>query len=164
MHSNIKVSRKAFDLLSYVFDSANVNHADDLLRMCMEEEKGHRGFMDGFNRCHPDAASVKDCARMFAVKRVAEYLLKDRRFPTGQDFLHTQKSCFQAAAIADEFGDKVRAAWDCYSLERLAEMDYCDVVRPRSGISSNNHERAQADDRIPAPLVRTYSVGMGDFS
>lgn len=131
LHPSIKLARKAFQELNHVFYSENVNYADRLLRLCKEEERDHRGFMDGFRRSHTDdTASVSDAAKLFAVKRVAEYLL-GAKYPTGQDFLHTQTSCFLAAGIADEFAEKVRIAWKPFELRELVALDYTDIVKVR---------------------------------
>lgn len=130
-HPSIRLARRAFEELSHVFYSEMVNHADQLLSMCKAEEKGHRGILPRFTECHTaDTASVSDCAHLFAVKRVADYLL-GCKYPSGQDFIHTQKSCFLAAAIADEFGDKVRSAWTKFELRELVALNYTDVVKVR---------------------------------
>jgi hypothetical protein len=122
--------KAAFDRLNWAFDAETVNHAQALLDLCCDEEKAHRK-MGHFNAYHPNAPGVTDCARLFAVKCVAEYLLKPV-YPSGQQYLHMQKSCFIAAGVADEFGDKVRAAWKDFDLSTLAALDYCDYVKAQN--------------------------------
>lgn len=130
-HPSVKLASKAFEALSHVFYSTTYNYADQLLQLCKEEERGHRGFMDGFNRAHTDdTATVSEAAKLFAVKRIADYLLGDK-YPSGQDYLHIQRSCFIAAGIADEFGAQVREAWKGFELRQLSALDYCDIVKVR---------------------------------
>lgn len=128
MKTQIKLTEDAFKALQHVFYSRNRNHADDLFKQCMEEEKSHRGFGDDFNRYHPNAATIAQCAKVFAVKRVAEYLLKPESYPKGQDYLHFQRSCFTAAGIADEFKADILQAWSAFDLQTLATLDYVAFV------------------------------------
>lgn len=124
-----KQIKEAFEKLSSVFYSKNQNFAEVLMDECAGEERGHRGFMDGFRRCHTsDTIGVKDAARLFAVKRVAEYLLS-REYPCGEQYLHMQRSCFTAAAIADEFAKEIRAVWTPGQIEELSKLDYGDFVK-----------------------------------
>lgn len=67
-------------------------------------------------------------AKLFAVKRVAEYL-NGEEFPRGQAYLHTQTSCFVAAGIVDEFGGAIRQAWSDYDMAQLIALDYTDFVK-----------------------------------
>ncbi len=127
---NLTQIRKAFDAIYWVFDSKNTNYAQKLLEQCKGEEKGHRGWGPDFAKYHPDAASVTDCAKVFAVKRIAEYLT-GAPFPKGKDYLHFQLSCFTAAGMVDEFGDELRTALAAFDLAQLAALDYCDFVKVR---------------------------------
>lgn len=133
MHPTIKTARAAFDTLSQVFYAETYNYAEQLLAMCKEEERGHRGFMDGFRRSHTDdTASVSDAAKMFAVVRVAEYLLHPEQFPKGASFLHMQRSCFMAAGIVDKYGGAVEKAWaPFFQIQQLAALNYTDIVKIR---------------------------------
>lgn len=133
-----KQIREAFEALSGIFNSAHQNYAEMLLDECCAEERGHRGFMDGFNRCHTaDTIGIKDAGRLFAVKRVAEYIKGGwTKFPHGKDYLHTQKSCFTAAAIADEFKTPIAGdangnggVWSPALVDELAALDYTDFVK-----------------------------------
>lgn len=126
-----KEIKAAFEALSQVFYSKNKNFAEVLLKECAEEERGHRGFMDGFKRSHTsDTISTHDAARLFAVKRVAEYVY-GVKYPRGQEYLHMQKSCFTAAGIADEFGTEIRAVWTEDLIKELMALDYTDFVKIR---------------------------------
>lgn len=124
-----KEINKAFEALDHVFYSAWTNYADKLFRECLIEEKEHRGFAPEFKGHHTaDTISPSQAARLFAVKRVAEYL-NGEKFPVGQQFLHMQTSCFLAAGIVDEFGDRVREAWKDFDLAELAALNYTDFVK-----------------------------------
>ena len=72
--------------------------------------------------------STMQAAKLFAVKRVAEYLLKPE-FPKGKDYLHTQKSTFIAAGMVDEFAEQIRAAWSKFDIAELAKLNYTEFVK-----------------------------------
>ena len=82
------------------------NYAREYLRAITEEERGHRHFKPDGVTC---GLTVPQAARLFAVKRIVEYL-DNGRFPTVKDFLHTQWSCFYAAGFVAEFGPDLRDA------------------------------------------------------
>lgn len=125
----IKTVGLAFDALSHVFYNKNTNFAEAMLQCCITEEKGHRGFGHDFAQHHPNAATIRQCAKMFCVKRVAEYLLNPD-YPKGADFLHFCKSAFWAAGIAQEFGEEIKQAWSSFNLQELNELDYVMFVSP----------------------------------
>lgn len=132
MKQQLKLINSAFDKLSWVFDACTTNYAERLLHQCVIEERSHRGFLGGdgsFASCHPGAASANQCAKQFAVLRVAEYLC-GHKFPSGKDYLHTQTSCFIAAGIVDEFGKEIRIAWNDFDFQKLTDLDYLDLVQP----------------------------------
>ncbi len=131
MNTQLKLIDDAYEALRWAFDNQTVNWAEKLVEKCKEEERGHRGFLPDFACYHPGAISVTGAAKLFAVKRVAEYLLGDCRhgFPVGKDYLHTQKSCFIAAGMADEFGDEIRKAWTDFDMGVLASLNYTDFVK-----------------------------------
>ena len=121
----VKLVIQAFHALYPLANINWTNYPQDLLGMCIEEEKKHRG--DDFNRSHPNAVSVAVAARMFAVKRIAEYLT-GHRMPKGKDFLHFQRSCFYAAGLVDAHRKIIRKAWRKLPVKELAELDYCEFV------------------------------------
>ncbi len=121
MNTQLKLIDDAYDALRWAFDNQTVNWAEKLVEKCKEEERGHRGFM-------PDFARVTGAAKLFAVKRVAEYLLKPE-YPSGKEYLHTQTSCFIAAGMVDEFGAEIRKAWAGFDLKALAALNYTDFVK-----------------------------------
>lgn len=127
-NQKVKLIREAYEKLRGVFYSSMRDYARELFEQCRTEEKAHRGFGPDFNTYHPTAISVADSAKLFAVKRVAEYLLKPETYPKGQHYLHYHKSCFIAAGIADEFRNKVIDAWGNFSLPEFAELDYVEFV------------------------------------
>lgn len=132
MNPQLKLINEAFDALRWAFDHCSPNHAEKLLAMCNEEERGHRGFMPDFTKYHtPDTISVNQAAKLFAVKRVAEYM-QGEKFPTGKDYLHCQKSCFYAAGMVDEFRNEILAAWQKFNYLELVAIDYTDFVKTRA--------------------------------
>lgn len=131
MTAQLKTVREASQKLSWAFDSAWTNHMEELIRICADEERGHRNSGPDFSAFHPGAASIKDCARMFAVKRIAEYL-QGATMPKGKDYLHFQKSAFYAAAMVDEFRADLEKALSGFSVPELAQLDYCDFVKVKT--------------------------------
>jgi len=142
----LKLVNAAFQSMQWAFDSCMVNHADTLLDMCKGEEKSHRGWGSDFDKYHPDAPSVTQCAKIFAVKRVAEYL-NGAKEPGGMDFLHVQKSCFQASAMVAEYGQQILNEWDklypditsAQFMRELAALDYTEFVKaqaPREAVTA----------------------------
>lgn len=130
-----KLIADAFAALEGVFHSEWKNHATALYKQCLAEEKDHRGFMGDFARCHTaDTITAPMAAKLFAVKRVAEYITKGPpSYPKGWDYLHTQKSCFYAAGIADEFGQAILAAWTEAGIDtaEVESLNYTDFVKVR---------------------------------
>lgn len=123
----LKLTREAFDRL-HVLNNIDWNsHREKIHALCCEEEKGHRGWGPDFAKYHPTAASVSDCARIFTVKRIAEYLIGER-MPRGKMFLHCQKSAFYAAGLVDEYRKQIRKAWRGLDVKELAALDYCEFV------------------------------------
>lgn len=126
-HPPLSTIRKAFQALRGVFYSNSIQWADTLADECAQEERRHRGTNGEFANYHPKAASVADCARAFAVLRVAQYL-SGERFPSGKDYLHFQRSCFTAAGMADEFKEQILQAWQPFNMDELLAIDYCRLV------------------------------------
>lgn len=125
---NLKQIDQAFKALSRAFYCANRNHAEDLHAMCKAEERDHRGWGPDFYRYHSSAPSVSMVGKLFAVKRVAEYLNGEKE-PSGSHYLHIQKSCFLASAMVCEFGDDIRKAWTEYDIPAMAKLSYTDFVK-----------------------------------
>lgn len=96
---------KAYSLLSRVFYAEPTNYAEQIFEACRDEEKRHRGFGDNWTAHHPNGCTLAEAARLFAVKRVAEYLAGDR-MPRGKNYLHMQPTRAQIEA-SDE------ALWFC---------------------------------------------------
>lgn len=136
MHKNNKATaanvEKVAQELAYRLDNLSWSkYFTKLVEMCKEEEKGHRGFGARFGSSHPHAPNLAITARFFAVHRIGEYL-NGHKAPGGSDFLHGQKSSFQAAAIVHEYGDLCREALAAagVSAECLASLNYCSWVSP----------------------------------
>lgn len=129
----IKLASKAYDALESLNNVDWTNHREKLFAMCKAEEKDHRGFLPEFNEHHTtDTATISDAAKLFAVKRIAEYMLGED-FPKGRDFLHIQKSCFYAAGLVDEFKDRIDIAWSKagVNIKEVDTLDYCKIVKVR---------------------------------
>lgn len=132
----IKEINAAFEALHWAFDNQTVNWADRLFEKCKEEEREHRGFLPDFTRCHEaDTITTSQAARLFAVKRIAEYL-RGEKYPQGKDYLHCQKSCFIAAGMVDEFAHEINRAWEGLDVQALAELNYTDFVRVRKAVAA----------------------------
>lgn len=132
MKTKLKQINKAFERLSWAFDSSWTNYAQELFELCQKEERGHRGFLPDFAKCHTaDTITVNQAAKLFAVKRVAEYLLPDTKPLQPRDYLHFNKSAFLAAGMADEFKDKITEVWQTFDLKELASLDYTEFVTIR---------------------------------
>ncbi len=130
---SIKLANKAYDALAPLNNISWTSHREKLFTLCKEEEKDHRGFLPEFQRHHTnDTASVADAARLFAVKRVAEYLCGEE-MPKGKDFLHTQTSCFYAAGLVDAFREKIQLLWNEAGIDARAvrQLDYTQIVKVR---------------------------------
>ena len=131
----------AFSAIQFLDHKSWTNYREELFKLCAAEEKGHRGSGPDFGRHHPNAASVSDCAKMFSVQRIADFL-RGAKMPVGKQFLHCQKSAFYAAGIVDEYGDEIKMAWDGLDWNALATMDYCRMVSPED--YSSDGERIAA--------------------
>lgn len=123
----IELVEAAFSALYPLGNIRWTNYPEQLRKMCLEEEKRHRA--DGFSSSHPQAVSANVAAKMFAVKRIAEYLTGDK-MPKGKQYLHTQRSCFYAAGMVDAYRKEIRKAWKGIPVSELAELDYCEFVGP----------------------------------
>ena len=125
----VKDIRAAFEKLEHAFYAEMINHADRLLDLCKQEEKGHRGWGPDFADHHTsDTINVTDAAKLFAVKRVAE-ILNGGKVPDVKDYLHTQKSSFMAAAIALEYKSKIQEEWKGLDVPAIASLDYTEFVK-----------------------------------
>ena len=126
-----KLVKSAFDKLNGVFYNKSQNYFERLFKQCLDEEKKHRGFGFDFAKCNPQAASPNDCAKMFAVLRVVEYVQPEAKLPNVADYNHTQESCFIAAGIACEFHGEILRALADFDLAELAALDYVNFVSPK---------------------------------
>lgn len=129
MKNQIAIIEDAFSRLQFLDHKSWSSPVSKMLDACADEERRHRGSGDSFKRCHPNAISIPQAARLFAVKRVAEYL-QGERMPRGKDFAHMQTSCFHAAALVDEYRKDIRKAWRGLPVAELAALDYCKFVSP----------------------------------
>ena len=134
MKQNLKLVTEAFAALSYAFDSKNQNYAELALKQSIAEEKSHRGWGPDFATYHPNAASIKQCAKMFVVQRVAQYL-SGERLPEIKDYFHTQQSAFMCAAMALEFRQEILAAWTKFDYSAMRELDYVQFVKPENAVA-----------------------------
>ncbi len=127
MNSKLKLIERAFIALEPLNNHDWTNHREAIFALCLEEEKGHR--RGDFAQHHtPDTINANQAARLFVVKRIAEYL-EGCRMPRGKDYLHMQKSCFYAAGLVEKFRKEIRKAWNGLDMAALSSMDYCEFVR-----------------------------------
>ena len=126
--TDLKTIRKAFDALSFVTGGSCRDFVADFLAQCKQEEKSHRGWGPSFDKYHPNAATIADCAKLFAVKRVAE-IMTTGKMPDAGNYLHMQKSCFFAAGLCKDFQQEIAKAWDSFDMNELAALDYRDFVK-----------------------------------
>lgn len=118
-----KLITKAYDAL-YILDNQNwTSYRQQLFELCQKEEREHRGSRSGFG------ASVADCARMFTVRDIAEYLLFPKRAPKTKDFLKMRRSCFMAAALVATYRKEIRKAWKGQDIAAIAALDYCQIIK-----------------------------------
>ncbi len=130
MKKQIDLINEAAKQLVWAFDSQMRNYGEMLIDQCHAEEREHRGFATGFTECHTsDTISAKQAAKLFAVKRVSDYLLHEDKWPTVKDYLHMQKSCFTAAAMVAEFRAGIEKAWAGLDIKGMAELNYTDFVK-----------------------------------
>lgn len=128
MKTKLKLIREAFDRLAFLNNIDWCNHREKLHELATAEEKSHRGWGPEFAKYHPGAISAADAGRLFAVKRVAEYL-NGERMPRGKDYLHFQKSAFYAAALVHKHRKEIRKAWRGLDVKAIGALDYCEFVR-----------------------------------
>ncbi len=147
----IKSVRKAFDALHVLEQISWTHYQSEYFDLCKAEEKSHRGFLPDFNTSHTlDTAGVTDAAKLFAVKRIAEYMNGEKP-PSGKDYLHIQKSCFYAAGLVDEFRDKIAETWASFDISELAELDYCKIVKVRRDDEKTNLTKQDANTATLSP-------------
>lgn len=125
---NIKHIKDAYSALDCLNNKSYTQHREALFELCREEEKSHRGFAPDFVKYHPGALSVSEAARLFAVKRIAEYMTGAKE-PSGSDFLHIQHSCFYASALVCKFRSDIAIAWAALDIKSLSALSYTDFVK-----------------------------------
>lgn len=92
------------------------------------EERSHRGFGPNYSSHHDPFVTVARAAKLFAVKQIADYLTGEK-MPELKDYLHFRKSCYTAAALVLEYGDKLRDALKDFDLAELKALDYSELVK-----------------------------------
>lgn len=124
----INLIRAAFDRLHVLNNITWSNYQDQLLKTCAEEERSHRGSGPDFAKNHPGAISVADAARLFAVKRIAEYM-SGEPVPEIKYFLSMQRSVFFAASLVANYRERIASAWEGLDVKALSELNYVEFVR-----------------------------------
>lgn len=95
-------------------------YREELYKQALREEIGHRKYMnDGtmFNM------TLQNTARMYVVKTIALFLLKQRTAEI-VDYLHTRQSIYYAASIVENYREECEKALDPFDLNELASFDY----------------------------------------
>jgi hypothetical protein len=72
-------------------------------------------------------ASINDCAKMFAVKNIAESLLKPNQYQI-KDLIRLRKSCLYSQSVVENYKDKILDAWKDEDLKYLANLDYIALI------------------------------------
>jgi hypothetical protein len=126
--ATVKASARSLALVDNTTSRANFRA---LVALCAAEEKAHRGLMSSFREYHPFAPSVADTALFFAAHRIGQYLVGDK-LPNVADYLHLQKSAFQAAAMVAEHADFLYTQLAKVGIPpaQLAALDYSTFVSP----------------------------------
>ena len=120
----------AFSALEFLNNMSWTNRREEMFALCYSEEKGHRSIGGGsFTRCHPHAVGISEIARMFTVRRIAEYM-NGQKFPSVGDYLALQKSSFYAAALVACYRSEIADAWEGLNILELSCIDYCRAVSP----------------------------------
>lgn len=126
----IRMMRRAYDALEMLNNIKWTRYRDDLFAECRDEERRHR--TGDFNESHTsDTISVYDAGKMFAVKRIAEYMNRSK-LPAIADYLNIQRSCFTAAALVENYREQIAKAWAEFDLAELASLDYCEFVKVKA--------------------------------
>ena len=135
---DIRYIRQCFDRLDGILIHGFTDERKAFFELCESEEKEQRGEQRGwgsdFARYHTsDTIGIKDAARLFVVHDLAKFL-QGGRMPELKDYLHAKRSHFHGAAIALEFGDKIREAWKGLNIADLAEINYSDLVKVKKDL------------------------------
>lgn len=120
---------KAWSSIEHALDySDHHGYARNYLAENTAEERGHRGWGPNYDSHHDSFVTVPKAAKLFAVKQIADYL-SGEKLPELRDYLHFRKSCYTAAALVLEHGDKLRAALKDFDLAELKALDYAELVK-----------------------------------
>ncbi len=126
-----KLVSRAYTALESLNNIQWTPYRDRCFEMAQAEERAHvRCAPDDYQR--PCGYSVNGAARLFVVKRIAEYLVQylvhSCKTPTIADVLHYQPSAIYAASIVANYPQEIIAALAGFDIEQLARLDYCKYV------------------------------------
>jgi hypothetical protein len=123
-NQKLKLIKTAYSLLDVLNNVRWTAHRDDLLKLCKEEEKHHRGMTGNEYKL-----TIDEAAKLFVVYRVAQYLARVIAEPVAKDFIVMQKSAFYAASLVANYRTEIETAWQGVDLEQLCALDYADMVQ-----------------------------------
>jgi hypothetical protein len=98
---------------------------DKLLSLCVDGERKYRKWAGP-----RPGLSVRNAAKLFAVRFLAEALEKPGRY-TLRHILEIRHEALYAQAYAELFGAEIRAAWDAagVTVADLLALDYAELVK-----------------------------------
>ncbi len=122
----LKLIDRAYYLLDCLNNIQHTHYRDELFDMNKNEEKRHdRMRPDGIGR----GLTVSESAKMFTVKRIAEYMLDEKRIPAVESYIWTLQSCFYSASIVLKYRKEIERAWKDIDILELARLDYSELVK-----------------------------------
>lgn len=119
-----KLINEAYSALYVLNNITWTPYRDQLFELCRDEEKRHRGHGD-----RAWGATVNDCARMFVVRDIVQYLTGKTEVPPVKFYLSCKKSCFMAAALVENYREEITKALAGHDLEAIAALDYVEIIK-----------------------------------
>ena len=121
----MKKVNQAYSKLYFLSNITWTPYREELFKIEKENEKKHRSGT--WYEFHDNYASVSDCAKMFVVKNIAEFLTYGCKY-TIKDILKIRKGCILAQSVVENYQDKILEHWKDEDLNYLANIDYVSLV------------------------------------
>lgn len=127
------IVEKAYDAIRMIDDLTHARPLRVVTECAEKEERHHRSgslYTSGFAASHPNAATIKLCARMFVVKWIADELEKISKGSASDVsiVITCREDVYRCAAIAQYYEKHLRKAWAEFDIASLAHLDYVDFV------------------------------------
>jgi len=119
----LKLIDKAYYELELLNNIQWTHYRDELFELCKTEEKKHD--RNRVNR----GITVNEASKMFVVKRIAEYLLDEKRMPSMDSFIWCLQSCFYSASLVLNYRERIKKAWSELDIQSIASLDYSELVK-----------------------------------